>query len=156
MHKIVFGVSVQYSVSVRTVWMSKHGHHLVLIIEFFCRSLFLTHALGSSLTGYLLQYQVHDLTSTIQLPALNTSYTLESVPSGAAYNITISALSNVGPSRNNPSVQFGKFDMPYQGCRQGGLNLTLLEKNLEKQERKKQLLGYKHAALRHFQPTCMV
>ena len=124
----------------------------------------LSDPLGSSLTGYLLQYQVHNLTSTIQLPALNTSYTLESVPSGAAYNITISALSNVGPSRNNPSVQFGKFDMPYQGCRQGGgggggLNLThvtLLEKNLEKQERKKQLLGYKHAALRHFQPMRMV
>ena len=56
-----------------------------------------------------------------------------------------------------------------QGCRQGGgaggaeapppqilTHVTLLQKNLEKQERKKQLLGYKHAALRHFQPTCMV
>jgi len=73
----------------------------------------LSDPLGSPLTGYLLHYQVHDLTSTIQLPALNTSYTLDSVPSGAAYNITVSALSNVGSSRNNPSVQFGKFDMPY-------------------------------------------
>ena len=116
----------------------------------------LSDPLGSPLTGYLLQYQVHDLTSTIQLPALNTSYTLDSVPSSAAYNITMSALSNVGPSRNNPSVQFGKFDMPYQGCRQGGgrgcplqilTHVTLLLKSLEKQERKKQLSGYKHAAL---------
>ena len=35
-------------------------------------------------------------------------------------------------------------------------HVTLLQKNLEKQERKKHLLGYKHATLRHFQPTCMV
>ena len=148
MHKTVFGVSVQYSVSVQTVWMSKHGHHLVLKIRDYWILLQtpLSDPLGSPLTGYLLQYQVHDLTSTIQLPALNTSYTLDSVPSGAAYDITMSALSNVGPSRNNPSVQFGKFDMPYQGCRQGGggwspfqilTHVTLLQKNLEKQERKK-------------------
>ena len=114
----IHGVSVQCSVSVRTVWMSKHGHHLVLKIRDYWILLQtpLSDPLGSPLTGYLLQYQVHDLTSTIQLPALNTSYTLDSVPSGAAYNITVSALSNVGSSRNNPSVQFGKFDMPYQGC----------------------------------------
>ena len=66
--------------------------------------------LGSPLTGYLLKYQVYDLTSTIQLPALNTSHTLDSVPTGAVYNITVSAFSDVGPSRNNPSLQLGEFD----------------------------------------------
>ena len=67
--------------------------------------------LGSPLTGYLLEYNVYDNTSTIELPALNTSYTLDSVPSGAVYNITVSALSDVGPSRNNPSVQFGELSI---------------------------------------------
>ena len=48
-----------------------------------------------------------------------------------------------------------------QGCRQAPppqilTHVTLLQNNLEKKERKKQLLGYKHAVLRHFQPTCMV
>ena len=65
--------------------------------------------LGSPLTGYLLEYQVYENTTTIELPTLNTSYTLDSVPSGALYNITVSALNDVGPSRNNPSVQFGKL-----------------------------------------------
>ena len=62
-------------------------------------------------TGYLLEYHVYDNTSTIELPALNTSYTLDSVPSGALYNITVSALSDVGPSENNPSVQFGELSI---------------------------------------------
>ena len=65
--------------------------------------------LGSPLTGYLLEYQVYNNTSTIELPALNTSHTLDSVPSGVVYNITVSALSDVGPSRNNPSVHVGEF-----------------------------------------------
>ena len=64
--------------------------------------------LDSPLTGYRLQYQVYNDTSTIELPALNTSYTLDSVPSDALYNITVSALSGVGPSKNNPSVQLGE------------------------------------------------
>ena len=64
--------------------------------------------LGSPLTGYLLEYNVYDNTSTIELPVLNTSYTLDSVPPGALYNITVSALSDVGPSMNNPSVQLGE------------------------------------------------
>ena len=67
--------------------------------------------LGSTLTGYLLVYHVYDNTSTIELPALNTSYTLDSVPSGAVYTITVSALSDVGPSKNNPSVQFGELSI---------------------------------------------
>ena len=67
--------------------------------------------LGSPLTGYLLKYHVYDNTSTIELQALNTSYILDSVPSGAVYNITVSALSDVGPSKNNPSVQFGELSM---------------------------------------------
>ena len=62
------------------------------------------------MTGYLLQYHVYDHTSIIELPALNTSYTLDSVPSGAVYTITVSALSDVGPSENNPSVQLGEFN----------------------------------------------
>ena len=64
--------------------------------------------LGSPLTGYLLQYGVYDNNSIIELPALNTSYTLDNVPSGAVYNITVSALSGVGPTMNNPSVQLGE------------------------------------------------
>ena len=71
----------------------------------------LSDQLGSTLTGYLLEYGVYDNTSTIELPALNTSYTLDSVPSGAVYTITVSALSDVGPSRNNPSVQFGELSI---------------------------------------------
>ena len=43
------------------------------------------------------------------LLVLNTSHTLDSVPSDAVYTITVSALSDVGPSRNNPSVQLGEF-----------------------------------------------
>ena len=62
---------------------------------------------GLPVTGYLLQYHVYDNTSTIELP-VNTSYTLDSVSSDALYNITVSALSDVGPSKNNPSVQFGE------------------------------------------------
>ena len=54
---------------------------------------------------------VYDNNSIIELPALNTSYTLDSVPSGAVYIITVSALSSAGPSRNNPSVQLGKFNL---------------------------------------------
>ena len=64
---------------------------------------------GSPLTGYLLEYQVYNNTSTIELPALNTSYTLDSVPSDVVYTITVSALNDVGPSRNNPSVQLGEL-----------------------------------------------
>ena len=64
--------------------------------------------LGSPLTGYLLQYGVYNNTSAIELPALNTSYKLDSVPLGALYSITVSALSDVGPSMNNPSVQLGE------------------------------------------------
>ena len=65
--------------------------------------------LGSPLTGYLLEYNVYDNTSTIELPVLNTSYTVDSVPPGALmYNITVSAFSSVGPSRNNPSIQRGE------------------------------------------------
>ena len=67
---------------------------------------------AAPLTGYLLEYHVYDNTSTMELPALNTSYTLDSIPSGAVYNITVSALSNAGPSRNNPSVHFGEFNLP--------------------------------------------
>ena len=64
---------------------------------------------GSPLTGYLLEYQVYDNTSTIELPALNTSYTLDCVPSDVVYNITVSALNDVGQSKNNPSVQFSEL-----------------------------------------------
>ena len=71
----------------------------------------LSAALGSPPTGYLLEYHVYDNTSTIELPALNTSYTLDSVPSGAVYTITVSALNDVGPSENNPSVQFGELSI---------------------------------------------
>ena len=67
--------------------------------------------LGSPLTGYLLDYHVYDNTSTIELPVLNTSYTLDSVPSGAVYSISVSALSDVGRSKNNPFVQFGEFSI---------------------------------------------
>ena len=63
------------------------------------------------LTGYLLVYHVYDNTSIIELPALNTSHTLDSVPSGAVYTITVSALSDVGPSMNNLSVQFGELSI---------------------------------------------
>ena len=63
--------------------------------------------LGSPLTGYLLQNHVYDNTSTIAF-LLNTSYTLDSVPSGVVYTITVSALSDVGPSKNNPSVHVGE------------------------------------------------
>ena len=66
----------------------------------------LSDALGSPLTGYLLVYHVYDNTSIVELP-LNTSYT-HNVPSGAIYTITVSALSDVGQSRNNPSVQLGE------------------------------------------------
>ena len=62
---------------------------------------------AAPLTGYLLQYNVFDNTSMIEL-SLNTSYTLDSVPSGALYNITVSALSDVGPSRNDPLIQLGE------------------------------------------------
>ena len=68
--------------------------------------------LGSPLTGYLLEYCVYDNTSTMELPALNTSYTLDRVSSGAVYTITVSALSDVGHSKNNPSVQLGEFNLP--------------------------------------------
>ena len=61
--------------------------------------------LTSPLTGYRLLY---NNTTTIELPALNTSYTLDGVPSDAVYIITVSALSDVGQSRNNPSVQLGE------------------------------------------------
>ena len=64
--------------------------------------------LGSPLTGYHLQYLVYNDTSTIELPAMNTSHTLDSVPSDVVYNITVSALSDVGRSRNNPSIQLGE------------------------------------------------
>ena len=64
--------------------------------------------LGSPLTGHLLEYGVYDNSSTIELPALNTSYTLDSVSSGVVYTITVSALNGVGPSKNNPSVQLGE------------------------------------------------
>ena len=64
--------------------------------------------LGSPLTGYLLEYHVYGNSSTIELRALNTSHILDSEPSGAVYTITVSALSDVGPSMNNPSVQLGE------------------------------------------------
>ena len=64
--------------------------------------------LDSPLTGYHLQYLVYNDTSTIELPALNTSYTLDCVPSDVVYKITVSALNEVGRSRNNPSVQLGE------------------------------------------------
>ena len=64
---------------------------------------------GLPVTGYLLQYHVYDNTTTIELP-VNTSYTLDGVPSDAVYNITVSALSEVGQSKYNPSVQFGETD----------------------------------------------
>ena len=64
--------------------------------------------LGSSLTGYRLQYLVYNNTTTIELSALNTSYTLDGVSSDVVYNITVSALSGVGQSKNNPSVQLGE------------------------------------------------
>ena len=87
-------------------------HLLLKIVYSFLLQVPLLDPLGSTLTGYLLEYHVYDNTSTIKLPALNTSYTLYSVASGAVYNITVSALSDVGPSRNNPSVQFGEFNLP--------------------------------------------
>ena len=64
--------------------------------------------LAAPLTGYHLEYHFYDNTSIIELPALNNSYTLDSVPSGAVYTITVSALSDVGHSKNNPSVQLGE------------------------------------------------
>ena len=83
----------------------------VTTIALICMQATLSAPLGSPPTGYLLEYHVYDNTSTIELPALNTSYTLDSVPSGALYNITVSALSDVGPSKNNPSVQFGELSI---------------------------------------------
>ena len=64
--------------------------------------------LAAPLTGYFLEYHFYNNTSTIELPALNTSYTLDGVSSDVVYNITVSAFSDVGQSRNNPSVQFGE------------------------------------------------
>ena len=44
---------------------------------------------------------------------MNTSYTLDSVPSGAVYcNITVSGLSE--PNKNNPSVQLGETFILYE------------------------------------------
>ena len=62
---------------------------------------------GLPVTGYLLKYHVYDNTTTIELP-VNTSYTLDHVPSDVLYTITVSALSEGGQSKNNPSVQFGE------------------------------------------------
>ena len=45
---------------------------------------------------------------------------LDSVPSGAVYTITVSVLSDVGPSRNNRSVHFSEFNLP------NGSNLLVL------------------------------
>ena len=80
-------------------------------IELICMQAPLSAPLGSPLTGYLLECQVYNNTTTIELPALNTSYTLDSVPSDVVYIITVSALSDVGQSRNNPSVQFGELNV---------------------------------------------
>ena len=82
---------------------------MLTISPFFFLQLPTPKLLGLPVTGYLLEYRVYDNTSIIELP-MNTSYTLDSVPSGAVYNITVSALSDVGPSKNNPSVQLGEFN----------------------------------------------
>ena len=54
------------------------------------------------------EYCVYDNASTIELLGLNTSYTEDSAHSGALYNITVTALSDVGPSRNDPLIQLGE------------------------------------------------
>ena len=82
-------------------------HQLFMNLHFLLQAPLLD-PLGSPLTGYLLQYLVYNDTSTIELPALNTSYTLDSVSSDVVYNITVSALNDVGRSRNNPSIQCGE------------------------------------------------
>ena len=64
--------------------------------------------LRSALTGYLLHYHSYDEDHTIQLPlnATSTSYMLNNVTI-CVFNITVAALSETGPSRNNPSVRLG-------------------------------------------------
>ena len=64
--------------------------------------------LGSPLTGYLLHYHTFEDHNTIQLPlnTTSTSYMLSNVTS-CAFNITVAAHSETGPSRNNPSVRLG-------------------------------------------------
>ena len=64
--------------------------------------------LGSPLTGYLLYYHTFGDDSTIQLPlnTTSTSYMLSNVTT-CTFNITVAALSETGPSRNNPSVRLG-------------------------------------------------
>ena len=64
--------------------------------------------LGSPLTGYLLQFHTYDEDSTIQFPLNNIStfYMLGNV-TACAFNITVAALNQTGPSRNNPPVCLG-------------------------------------------------
>ena len=61
-------------------------HASKIVVNIFWQSP-LPKLLGLPVTGYFLQYHVYDNTNTIELPALNTSDTLDSVPSGAVYTI---------------------------------------------------------------------
>ena len=91
-----------------------HRHYMlyksywgVTTIKLTCIQAPLSDQLGSPLTEYLLEYCVYDVTTTVELPALNTSHTPDSVPCGAFYNITVScSLSEVGSTKNNPSVWY--------------------------------------------------
>ena len=92
------------------VSLSLHAIHIILGCNYYtCIQALLSDPLGSPLTGYLLHYHFYNNITIIELPALNTSYTLDGVPSDLVYTITVSALSDVWPSKNNPSVQFGEL-----------------------------------------------
>ena len=64
--------------------------------------------LGSPLTGYLLHYHTFEDDNTIQFPpnTTSTSYMLSNA-TVCVFNITVAALSQSGPSRNNPSIRLG-------------------------------------------------
>ena len=62
--------------------------------------------LCSPLSGYLLHFHIDETKSTIHLPLNTTSYMLNNV-TACAYNITVAALCQTEPSKNNPSVRLG-------------------------------------------------
>jgi len=66
--------------------------------------------LGSPLIGYLLDYHINGNESIVK-NFTATSYTLSRIPPGSVCNITVLALSNAGPSKNNTSIQFGMLDI---------------------------------------------
>jgi len=64
--------------------------------------------LSSPLIGYRLHYHINE---SIVKNVTATSYTLRRIPPGSVCNITVSALSNAGPSKNNTSIQFGVLNI---------------------------------------------